>query len=408
MSRFHYKAVSSGGEVLRGEQEAPSRDAVIAHLRSLGHLPVSAIEVTSPTRSFPIPKLLHWWNAERIPATDRVMFTGELATLLQAGIPLDNALHMLEQTCGSVPFRRRVGAIRQIVQGGASVADALAAQEDVFDALYVNLVRAGEAGGVLPKVMERLAAYLESMAALRASVVTALIYPVILLVVAVISLIALMTFVVPQFLPLFADAGATLPWLTQWVFWVAQILRAYWWLLLILGTALIWFGIQAVEDAGRRRQIDAALLRAPVLGNLLQSLDTARFSRTLGTLLNSGVPLLSAITLAKGVIVNRIMAAGMDDVTQSLHRGGRMAVAMRLTQGLPARAVQLIEVGEESGQLPQMLEKVAEIYDREVETTLKRLLTILEPALILGLGGLIAVIIISILVAILGLNELVV
>jgi general secretion pathway protein F len=408
MPRFQYKAVSSSGEVLRGEQEAPSRDAVIAHLRTLGHQPVSANEVPSPARTFSIPKALHWWNAERVPTTDRVMFTGELATLLQAGIPLDNALHMLEQTCGSAAFRRRVGAMRQAVQGGASVADALAAQGDVFDALYINLVRAGEAGGTLSTVMERLATYLENMAALRASVITTLIYPIILLVVAVISLIGLMTFVVPQFLPLFADAGATLPWLTQFVFWIAQLLRGYWWLFLALGAALIWFGTQAMEDAGRRQQIDAALLRAPVLGNLLQALDTARFSRTLGTLLNSGVPLLSAITLAKGVIVNRILAAGIDDVSQNLHRGGRMAAALRVSAGLPTRAIQLIEVGEESGQLPRMLEKVAEIYDREVETKLKRLLTILEPALILGLGGLIAVIIVSILVAILGLNELVV
>ncbi len=408
MPRYQYKAVSSRGEVLSGEQEAPNREAVIAHLRSLGHLPVSANEVTRASLSFSISKLLHWWKAERIPAADRVMFTGELATLLQAGIPLDNALQMQEQTCGSAPFRRRVGAIRQAVQAGASVADALAAQGDVFDALYINLVRAGEAGGVLPKVMERLAAYLENMAALRESVVTALIYPIILLVVAIVSLIALMTFVVPQFLPLFADAGATLPWLTQLVFWVAQVLRGYWWLFIALGAALIWFGAQALEDPGRRQQVDAALLRMPVLGNLLLAIDTARFSRTLGTLLNSGVPLLSAITLAKGVIVNRILSACIEDVTHSLHRGGRMAVALRHPGGLPPRAVQLIEVGEESGQLPQMLEKVAEIYDREVETTLKRLLTILEPALILGLGGLIAVIIVSILVAILGLNELVV
>ena len=408
MPRYQFKAVSSGGEVISGEQEAPSRDAVIAHLRSLGHLPVSANEITSAARSFSISKFLNGWNAERISATDRVTFTGELATLLQAGIPLDNALYMLEQTCGSAPFRRRVGTLRQAIQAGASVGDALAAQPEVFDALYINLVRAGEAGGILAAVMERLAAYLEAMVALRTSVVTALIYPAILLVLAVLSLVALMTFVVPQFQPLFADAGATLPWLTQCVFWVAAILRGYWWLFLVLGSALIWLGVKVLEDSNRRQQLDAVLLRAPVFGSLLLSLDTARFSRTLGTLLNSGVPLLSAITLAKGVIANRILAAGMDEVTQFLHRGDRMAVALRFTAGLPLRAIQLIEVGEESGQLPRMLEKIAEIYDREVETTLKRLLTILEPVLILGLGGMIAVIIISILVAILGLNELVV
>lgn len=408
MPRFEFKALSATGEVLRGEHEAPDCAAVVAHLRNLGHLPVSAREVTGTRAPLSFRTLLHWWNEERTSSTDVVTFTQELATLLRAGIPLDNALRMLEETCGGVEFRRRITAIRQSVQGGNTVADSLATQDGVFGLLYINLVRAGEAGGMLPEVMERLATYLEGMAALRTSVVTALIYPAVLFVVAIISLIALMTIVVPQFLPLFTDAGATLPWLTQLLFWVAAVMRGYWWLLLALTVAAVLLATYALDMPTNRLRLDAALLHAPILGQLLLSMDTARFSRTLGTLLDSGVPLLSAISLARDVIGNRVLAHTMDAVSESLHRGERIAPSLRSVAMLPSRAIQLIEVGEESGRLPQMLEKVAEIYDREVETTLKRLLTILEPVLILGLGGLIAVIIISILVAMLGLNELVV
>lgn len=406
MPRFLYRAVSHAGDVLQGEQEAPDRDAVIAHLRGLGHLPVHATEVIGKGSWF--STLAHWRPTQRLVAADRVLFTRELATLLQAGLTLDQSLQMLEQTCGSALFRQRIGTIRRAVQEGTAFPDALASHPDVFDALYVNLIRAGEAGGVLPAITERLATYLEQLAELRSSVVTALIYPAILVVVAGLSLVALMTMVVPQFLPLFADANATLPLLTQCVFWVAEVLQTYWWLILALGAGAAWSMARLLEDSARRIQLDELLLRVPVLGDLLRALDTARFCRTLGVLLAGGVSLLTALTLARGTIMNRALSRKLDTLTTEVGAGGRIAAALRHAGVLPVRAVQLIEVGENAGQLPQMLERTATSYDAEVQVTLKRLLTVLEPTLILGLGGIIAIIIISILVAILGLNELVI
>lgn len=408
MPRFAYKALSANGEVLTGEHDADTRDAVIAHLRGQGHVPVNASEIRHPLNFSALESWLKASRGERTTRADVVLFTRELATLLQAGIPLDSALRMLEDSCGSSVFRRKVGAIRQSIQAGHTVAEALGEHITTFGVLYVSLIRAGEAGGTLATILERLANYLERMSALRAAVITALIYPAILLVVALASLLLLMTFVVPEFLPLFSDAGATLPLITQIVFGMAGLLRDFWWAMIAMLAGAGWGAARFLRNPEHRRRLDAALLRAPGIGALLLSMDTARFSHTLGTLLHSGVPLLSSIQLARDVIGNHAIAEGMEFVSTAINRGEHIASALRRSTRLPPRAVQLIEVGEESGQLPRMLEKVAEIYDREVETNLKRLLIILEPALILGLGGIIAIIIISILTAILGLNELVV
>ena len=407
MPVFRYKAVSHGGEMLQGEIEAPSQAAAIEKLQGAGHLPISAeegggaaIRSQRPVFRWPRP------GAARHDAI-RAM-TRELATLLKAGLPLDQALKTLADVSASPAVKKLVRDIYARVQGGAALSRAMEAQGESFSRLYLHLIRAGEAGGALETVLQRLADYLERSAALRANIVSALIYPVILLCIALLSVSALLVFVVPQFVPLFEDTGAALPLATRLVFGAAEGLRRFWWALPLALAVGGWLLQNRLKVPASRLRWHSFLLRLPLSGGLIARLEVARFARTLGTLLGNGVPLLTGVALVREVINNQAIAAVMTRAIERLEQGGRLAEALVREPHFPALAVQLIRVGEESGQLEAMLLKIADIYDTEVNTTIKRLLTLVEPVLILGLGGLIAVIIISILVAILGLNELVV
>ena len=408
MSTYHYKAVTHAGEMLEGEMEAPSQSAAIEKLQSSGHIPISAEEASesrkSSSFSFSLPKLSNrQTNANHIS-----IMTRELATLLQAGLPLDQALRTLENVSTNPSVSSLVNNIYSRVQGGASLSDAMEAQGDSFNRLYLNMIRAGEAGGALEIVLQRLSEYLERTSEMRSTVISALIYPIILFVIAIISVIALMVFVVPQFVPLFEDVGQALPFATQMVFGAAEIFQQFWWAFPVIVVGILWTFQTQLKDPDKHYQWDNFLLSIPLYGELIAKVEVSRFSRTLGTLLSNGVPLLTGVSIVKEVINNLVIAEVMESVTRSLEQGGRLAEALSQAQRFPQLAVQLIQVGEETGQLESMLLKIADIYDQEANSTIKRMLTLVEPVLILGLGGMIAVIIISILVAILGLNELVV
>lgn len=407
MPVFRYRAVSHGGEMLQGEIEAPSQAAAIEKLQGAGHLPISA-EAGGAAAIRGQRPVFRWprWGAARHDAI-RAM-TRELATLLKAGLPLDQALSTLADVSASPAVKKLVRDIYARVQGGAALSGAMEAQGESFSRLYLNLIRAGEAGGALETVLQRLADYLERSAALRANIVSALIYPVILLFIALFSVSALLVFVVPQFVPLFEDTGAALPLATRLVFGAAEGLQRFWWTLPLALAVGGWLLQNRLKAPAGRLRWHSFLLRLPLCRGLIARLEVARFARTLGTLLGNGVPLLTGVALVREVITNQAIAAIMSRAIERLEQGGRLAEALVREPHFPALAVQLIRVGEESGQLEAMLLKIADIYDIEVNTTIKRLLALVEPVLILGLGGLIAVIIISILVAILGLNELVV
>lgn len=407
MARFRYKAISRAGDALSGELEAPSREAAIEQLRANGHIPVRADPLSVKGVSF--AGLQPWFSrTSKVRRGQIAALTRQLATLLNAGLPLDNALQLVERTQEPGPVRTLLASVISGVQSGHSLSEALSDHPEAFDTLYISLVRAGEAGGTLHQSILGLADYLEGMESLRRTIITALIYPTILLVVAVASLFLLLSFVIPQFIPLFQDAGATLPMLTQVVFSVARALRRYWWALLCLVAVAAWATDRILAKPENRLRFDKWCLKFPVLGKLVQAIDTARLSRTLGTLLECGVPLLVSIHLAHNVVRNRSIAAGIQSAESSLEQGRRLATNLREQKVLPQMAVQLIEVGEESGQLSELLNRAAKIYDQDVQMRLQRLLTILEPILILSLGGVIAIIITSVLVAILGLNDLVI
>ncbi len=293
------------------------------------------------------------------------------------------------------------------MRGGATFSAALEAQDAQFSKLYVNMVRAGEASGALAEVLSRLADYLERTAELRGTVTSALVYPAILLVVAGLSVIMLLVFVVPQFTVLFEDMGAALPLPTRIVVGAGDLVRGYWWALLVLIAVAALLIERWLQNTDNRRRFDYRVMALPLFGDLIWKMETARLCHTLSTLLKNGLPLLSGLNLAKEVVSNRKIGDGLSEAAEDLKHGRGIAEPLTTRAVLPELALQMIRVGEESGTLDAMLAKVADIFDRETRLSVQRMLTLLEPALIIGLGIVVAGIIISILMAILGANELV-
>jgi general secretion pathway protein F len=293
------------------------------------------------------------------------------------------------------------------VRGGKSLSQALDVHRNVFSRFYVNIVRAGEAGGALGVVLTRLADTMERNKELRESVKSALIYPTILIGVAVTSVIVLLIFVVPQFQQTFAQAGKALPLPTEIVISVGTALRKYWWAMILVVAVLVWVVRRRLKSPAVRFRWDSRVLRMPLIGDLLGKVEVARFARTLATLLGNGVTLLAGLAIVKDTMTNSVLAQSLDSVITRLREGKGFGKPLAETGLYPKLATQMILVGEESGRLEEMLNRVAEVYDREVQMAIKRFLAVLEPMLILGLAVLIGGIVFSILLGVMGMSELV-
>ena len=406
MPKFQYKAINTNGEIIEGEMEASEKQVVINQLHNKGHIPLEAEKLIGKVKSdF---RLLWLTNKNKIQNKDILILTQELATLLHAGLPLDHALLTLENLVQPEQVKKIVQDIHSKVQGGATLASAMQNWDTVFNPLYLNMIRAGEASGSLEIIFERLSEYLERSAELKNTIISAIIYPAILFFIALVSIFALLFFVVPQFAPLFEDAGQSLPLPTQIVFGIAELTKQYWWLLSGCLALALWSMDKQLKDADKRLQWDKRFIKLPVLGDLLIKLEVTRFARTMGTLLINGVPLLTSIKIVRKVLSNQAISMEMDEISNSLEEGRGLAKPLSESGKFPSLVIELIQVGEETGQLEDMLIKIADIYDAESRTQIKRLLTLIEPILIIGLGTLIAMIIVSILLAVLGLNELVI
>jgi len=404
MPRYCYEAVTVGGELVQGEMEASDRAAVIARLQEAGSVPIRA----SPADGGALTAL--WTRrragARRIGRRDLAAFTQELSSLLHAGLPLDRALAIMIDAAGDGAPRELAADIQQAVRGGAALSDALAAHPRTFSRFYVSMVRAAEAAGRLDQGLARLLHYLDRSRALRESVVSALIYPAILVTVAGVSLLIILTYVVPQFTQLFADAGRALPLPTRIVIGAAEWLRSYGGLLVVAMAVLAVAIRRRLRRPAGRYRWDRMVLRVPVVGDLITKMEMARFSRSLGTLLASGVPLLAGLGIVKEILGNRVLAETLEPAAETL-KAGRSLVEPLMSTGLfPALGLQMIRVGEETGRLDDMLLRIADLYDGEVASATQRLLALLEPVLIVGLGVVIAGVIMSILVAIVSVNEL--
>jgi general secretion pathway protein F len=401
---FRYKAVSATGETLEGEMEAADQTTVVRRLQTAGHLPISA-EAISAARSDSFMRR-DLFVRRRANRRDVQMLTRELATLTQAGLPLDRSFEILIDLSGEPVVKQLLEAILAAISGGASLADAMAEQSGIFPRYYLSMIQAGETGGTLDVVLSRLADFMERSQATRESVRSALIYPIILVVMAVLAVFILLSVVVPRFRPMFEDAGKALPISTQIVVGLGDVFAGYWWamlgVLVVAGLVLRW---QLKQPAFRLRW-DRMMLALPLLGDVIVRAEVARFSRTLGTLIGNGVSLLGALSLATNTVGNRGLAGELDEVSNAVRQGKPLTEPLLKSGNFPQLAIHLTRVGEETGKLEDMLLKVAEIYDQEVSRAIERMLALLVPVLTIVLGLVIAGIIGSILVAILSVYQL--
>jgi general secretion pathway protein F len=404
MPHYFYKAVTRDGVTDEGEMIEATSDAVIRRLQENGLIPILTEEIApggQSSRKFrlPVPR-------KKARQPDVIGFTRSLASLLDSGAALDRALEIMLEVENDLAVRALIEDVQGTVRGGSSLSSALEEQGPVFSGFYVSMIRAAEASGTLGEGLERMLEYLERSRALREKIVSALIYPTILLGVAGLSVLILLTLVVPQFRPIFEDMGSALPLATRAVLGVSDFIASYWWLGAILMAGVV-FGIRrALENPQTRLQLDSASLRLPLLGPLISANETARFSRSLGTLLQNGVPVLKSLEIGRSTLTNRALAAAIDDATEKLKGGGDLSSNLQSAGVFPGLAVQMVKVGEESGNLDHMMLRVAKIYDGEVSITVQRLLAMVEPLLIIGLGVMIAGIIMSILVGVISINDL--
>jgi len=409
MPVYRYRAVSPGGEVAVGELDGGSEAEIVERLRDEGLLPMQiahatggmiAAPGTSSSRATAKGRRSSWFVPKHVTREQLLAITRELATLLRAGLTLDRALEILIGLATTPAAAGLLQGLRDAVRGGKALSQALDARRDVFSRLYVNIVRAGEAGGALGVVLQRMADTMERNNELRESVKSALVYPVILIFVAVASVILLLAWVVPQFEQTFSQAGKALPLPTQIVIVVGGFLRAWWWALLIAAVlGALWFRRRG-KDSGVRFKRDRRLLDAPLLGDLIAKIEVARFARTLATL-------LAGLSIVKDTMGNSVLGHALDGVVAKLREGKGFGRPLMETGLYPKLATQMILVGEESGRIEEMLGRVADVYDREVQQAVKRFLSVLEPALILGLALGIGGIVFAILLGVMGMSELV-
>jgi general secretion pathway protein F len=394
MAQFRYQALSATGEALSGQMEAATAEEVIGKLQEAGHIPVEA------RRTDEIAQGASWktlFQRKTLTPEQVQQFTEQLATLLGAGQPLDRALAILLDLPESAEAKKTIANVRDAVRGGTSLSMALEQQHGVFSRLYVSTVRAGEVGGSLHETLGRLADYLDRSRALRARVINALIYPAILVSLISASMLFLLGYVVPQFQQMYEGLGAKLPLLTQVVLDIGNGVRDFWWLIPVVLIAVLWLLDRKRRDPVWRRSLDAWMLRKKLLGSLIARLETARLARTLGTLVKNGVPLMQALTIARNVLGNRVLAEAVDVAAEEVKTGSGLAHALARRNVFPRLAVQMVQVGEESGELEGMLLKTADTFDRETAQAMDRFLTALVPALTVIMSIMVGVVILAIL-----------
>jgi general secretion pathway protein F len=408
MAQFQYRAVDPEGKVVEGTLEAAEVPIVISRLQDRGLIPLDVGAATDGGRArtarLAVPSL-STLGRRRVRNKDLLVLTQELSALVGSGLPLDRSLATLAELADNPEMKRIVGEVLHAVQGGKSLAEALA-QHRVFPPLYVNMIRAGELGGFLETVLQRLAEYLERAQELRDEVRSALTYPVLLTFAMSISILFLLLYVLPRFSALFSDMGKALPLQARIVLGVSDFLRGYWWALAGAIFAAVAGFRYSVRTPRGRYSWDQWKLRIWVLGELLRRLEAARLTRTLGTLLKSGVPMLQALGIVKEIVVNQVIARALGEVEVGVREGAGVAEPLARSGVLPPLAVQMISVGEETGRLDELLLRVADHFDREVKVQVNQFTRLLEPVMILVMGVGVGFIVISMLSAIFSVNDL--
>ena len=395
MAIFSYRATTKDGSVVEGAIEAGDEKAAIERLRATGVIP---LKISAPTEG--IRKRM----SLRSSTGDVLTFTTELSALLGAGLPLDRSLNIISEVSESKEMKSIVQSVLKSIREGSSFSEALQKHPKAFPRIYINMVRAGEAGGVLDVVLDKLNEFLESSKELKDHIISSMIYPMILIVAGGISIIIMLTFVLPRFSTIFSELGASLPLSTKMIMSFSAFLRAYWWMAALALTAGVILFRKYIRTVNGRLKWDA--LKLKLMGDVITKIETARFCRTLGTLLKSGVPLLQALNNSRDVVSNRAFAAALESLHKGAKEGRGLAAPLAAAGIFPPLALSMIKVGEETGQLDTMMLKVATTYEKSLREAIRRFMSLLEPAIIIVMALIIGFIVLSVFMAIFSILEL--
>jgi len=405
MPIFLYKATDRAGKIVTGTMEAKDKPMLIGKLQDLDYFPVS-VSVNKDSKARFSEMFKNQRLFERISQKDMLNFTQQLSTLVGAGIPLDKSLTTLSQLTTNQKLTEVIEDVHKNVHGGSQFADALAQYTKLFSRLYIGMIKAGERGGVLEAVLVRLSEFMESSRELKDNVINALIYPLLLTLVGGIAVTVLLVFVVPKFSTIFADMGTTLPLPTAILLEFSHFLAQFWWALIGLLVIVYMTGKYYINTPTGRWKWDGFKLRMPLFGTLVQKIEIARFTRTLGTLIESGVPILQSLRIVKDILGTVVISKAIDNVQISIKEGENISGPLKESGLFPPLAVHMIDVGEETGQLEEMMFKVADVFEKESSNAVKRVVGLLEPVLILVMGVVVGFIVISMLMAIFSINEM--
>ncbi|PIV24579.1 MAG: type II secretion system protein GspF [Deltaproteobacteria bacterium CG03_land_8_20_14_0_80_45_14] len=402
MAQYLYRAATLDGQTVEGFMDGKDEENIVQSLHQLGYIP---IRITSTQERRPRLRLSSFLP-QRVGVKNLLIFTQELSTLISAGLPLDRSLSILGTLTENERLSETVKDVLKRIEGGNSLAEALGNHPRIFPKLYVNMVKAGESGGFLEVILSRLAQYLQSTKEIRDYLISVMIYPLILIIVSGVSIAILMTFVIPRFARIFSDMGQAIPLSTQIMLSISHSVKSYWWMGLGI-IVMIYLGLRIYnQDEERRLRWDKFKLRWVAVGDLIKKVEVARFSRTLGTLIQSGVSILPALNLVKEISQNRVISRSIAHVHDRLREGKAISKSLEEAEVFPPLAVHLISVGEETGKLDAMLIKVAEAYEENVRNAIKRFVSLLEPLIILVMGAVVGFIVISMLLAIFSINEI--
>ncbi|MFO7749061.1 MAG: type II secretion system inner membrane protein GspF [Desulfobacteraceae bacterium] len=408
MPVFEYKAITRKGKKSSGIIDAESRSSAGTKLKEKKLYPVSITEIATESStmegkgigtSFPL--------FTRIKTAEIAMITRQMATLLSAGFPLVSAVSTLVSQTRSKPFQKILSKIKDAIEEGKSFAAALAMYPSVFSSVYVSMVRAGESSGTLEIVLERLADITEKREETKKNIQASLAYPVLMALIGAVVLFFLLTYIVPGIIGIFSDMDQTLPGPTLFLISVSSFFKSMWWLVLLLPMAVTLVIYTARKTRKGAYITDSMLFRIPKAGELLQKLSAARFTRILGSLLENGVPMLTALDIAKAITGNTVFTQIVARSAESVEQGGELGKALENERLFPFLACQMIRVGEKSGELEKMLEKTADLYEKEVTSSIAAMTALLEPVIILVMGAVVGFIVLSICLPIFEMNQLV-
>ncbi len=404
MPVFTYHATDRFGKLIKGKIEAVGKQQVIATLQKQKFLPIQIEKEGGFLRNI---NNISFSNPFReANYKDLSIFAQQLSTLLKAGITLDKSLYILNDLTEKQSFRDVIESVRKNVHSGSTLADALSKYPKIFSKLFISMIKVGETGGVLGMVVERLSDFLEKTQNLKDNVQSAMVYPILLVFIGGSAVIILMVFVIPRFTMIFLDMGREIPTPTAILMSLSSFLTHYWWLIIFLLVCFCFMVRSYVQTPEGRFKWDSLKLEIPLIGSLIRKIEVSRFCRTLGTLIKSGVPILQGLLIIKEVVNNEVISRSMANIHSGVKTGKGVTAPLRESNALPPLAIHMISIGEETGNLEEMLFKVADIYDNEIEISIKKIISLIEPIMILFMASIVGFIVISLLMAIFSINEI--